>query len=100
MPTVEQLKAALVEHGPLAVTLNADNCFTVYKGGVFNGHNKYSPNHVLVLIGWDDSKRAWLIKNSWGVEWGEQGFGWIEYGSNSIGKFAAWIQPSPSTRQQ
>ena len=104
MPSPEQLKAALVEHGPLAVAINADNCFTVYKGGVFNGHNKYSPNHVLMLIGWDDSKAdnkgAWLIKNSWGVEWGEAGFGWVEYGSNSIGRFAAWIQPSPSTRER
>lgn len=99
MPTVEQLKAALVEHGPLAVTINADHCFTSYKGGVFNGRKKYTPNHVLVLIGWDDDKRAWLVKNSWGEEWGEAGFGWVEYGSNNIGLYAAWIQPSPSTVQ-
>jgi hypothetical protein len=95
MPTVERLKAALGEHGPLAVTVFADHCFSVYKAGVFNGRNNRTINHVVVLIGWDDEKGAWLIKNSWGKDWGENGFGWVAYGSNNIGLFAAWIQPSP-----
>jgi C1A family cysteine protease len=99
MPSVEQLKAALIEHGPLAITILGDNCFFVYRGGVFNGHNSGDTNHAIVLIGWDDSKSAWLIKNSWGTKWGENGFGWVEYGSNNVGLYAAWIQPSPSIRQ-
>jgi hypothetical protein len=98
MPSVERLKAALVEHGPLAVAVWADYCFSVYKSGVFNGQNNRSVNHVVVLVGWDDEKGAWLVKNSWGKDWGENGFGWIKYGSNNIGLFAAWIQPSPSIR--
>ena len=95
MPSVEQLKTALIEHGPIAVPMWADHCFSVYKSGVFNGNNSRSINHVVVLIGWDDAKQAWLIKNSWGKDWGEDGFGWIKYQSNNIGLFAAWIQPSP-----
>lgn len=97
LPSVAQLKQALIEHGPLAMPIHGDACFSVYQGGVFNGHNAGEPNHVVVLIGWDDQKQAWLIKNSWGEEWGEKGFGWVAYGSNSIGQFAAWIQPTPST---
>jgi len=97
LPTVEQLKRALIEHGPLAAPLRGDSCFSVYHGGVFNGPKQGDPNHVVVLIGWDDERQAWLIKNSWGEEWGEQGYGWVAYGSNNIGRFAAWIQPSPST---
>ena len=95
MPSVEQLKAALIEYGPLAAPMWADHCFSVYKSGVFNGQNNRSLNHVVVLIGWDDAKRAWLVKNSWGNDWGENGFAWIKYGTNNIGLFAAWIQPSP-----
>jgi len=95
MPTVEQIKLALIEHGPLAAPMWADHCFSVYKSGVFNGENSRSINHVVMLIGWDDAKQAWLIKNSWGKDWGEDGFGWIKYRSNNIGLFAAWIQPSP-----
>ena len=100
LPGVDQLKAALLEHGPLAMPLHGDNCFSVYQGGVFNGHHPGDPTHVVVLVGWDDQKQAWLIKNSWGEEWGEKGYAWIAYGSNDIGKYAAWIQPSPSTEEQ
>ncbi|MDB5319487.1 MAG: cysteine protease [Phycisphaerales bacterium] len=37
-------------------------------------------NHVLVLVGWDDTKKAWLVKNSWGDQWGYHGYGWVGYG--------------------
>jgi hypothetical protein len=95
MPSVEKLKAALVRYGPLAMPIWADYCFSVYKSGVFNGRNSRSLNHVVVLVGWDDERKAWLIKNSWGKDWGEDGYGWVEYESNNVGLFAAWIQPSP-----
>jgi cathepsin L len=99
LPTVEQLKTALIAHGPIVMPLHGDSCFSVYHGGVFNGHHGGDPTHVVMLLGWDDQKQAWLIKNSWGPDWGEQGFGWIAYGSNDIGKYAAWIQPSPATEE-
>ena len=56
-------------------------------------------NHAVTLIGWDDSKSAWLIKNSWGTGWGdtcgfgtERGYMWISYTSDNIGYAAAWVQ--------
>jgi len=99
MPSVEKLKSALVKHGPLAAPMWVDHCFSVYKNGVFNGQNNRTINHVVMLIGWDDAKGAWLIKNSWGKNWGEDGFAWIKYESNNIGLFAAWIQPSPVNQE-
>jgi len=92
LPTVEQLKTALIEHGPLVAPIYYDNCLANYRGGVFNEKDLGMINHVVLLIGWDDEKEAWLIKNSWGENWGEKGFGWIKYGSNNIGVFAAWIE--------
>lgn len=92
LPTVEQLKTALIEHGPIVTPIYYDNCLANYRGGVFNENDLGMINHVVLLIGWDDDKQAWLIKNSWGEEWGEKGFGWIKYGSNNIGVFAAWIE--------
>ncbi len=91
LPTVEQLKTALVEHGPLVAPIYYDECLANYRGGVFNEMDLGMINHVVLLVGWDDEKTAWRVKNSWGEEWGEQGFGWIKYGSNNIGVFAAWI---------
>lgn len=91
LPTVEQLKTALVKHGPLVAPIVYDECLGNYRGGVFNEKNLGTVNHVVLLVGWDDDKEAWMIKNSWGKEWGENGFAWIKYGSNNIGVFAAWI---------
>ena len=47
--------------------------------------------HAVVAVGYDDGKRvrnlstgaattgALLLQNSWGVEWGDQGFGWLPF---------------------
>jgi hypothetical protein len=92
LPTVLELKTALIEHGPLVAPIYYDDCLANYRGGVFNEKDLGMINHVVLLVGWDDEKEAWLIKNSWGETWGEKGFGWIKYGSNNIGVFAAWIE--------
>ncbi|HEY0460663.1 MAG TPA: C1 family peptidase [Pyrinomonadaceae bacterium] len=91
LPTVEQLKTALIEHGPLVAPIVYDECLANYKSGVFNEQDLIKINHAVLLVGWDDAKQAWLVKNSWGEDWGEKGFAWIKYGSNNIGVFAAWI---------
>ena len=93
-PTVAQIKRALLEHGPLAalVRVDADGKFQAYKGGVFNEHDTFAPNHAILIVGWDDTLKAWRIQNSWGEEWGERGFMWIGYDSNSVGQYAAWVE--------
>jgi cathepsin L len=93
-PSVEQLKKALLEHGPLAITVNVTHLFQAYHSGVFNEHDPGPINHAVLLVGWDDSKGAhgaWRIKNSWTTRWGEHGFMWIEYGCNKVGYRAAWV---------
>lgn len=99
VPTPKQLKTALIEHGPLAAPIHADSCLIGYRSGVFNERDNQTINHVVLLVGWDDDKQAWLIKNSWGEEWGEKGFAWIKYGSNNFGQFAAWIDAYDYTTQ-
>jgi cathepsin L len=90
-PSTDELKKALLEHGPLSVCVNATSLFIAYKHGVFNEHDNGDINHAVLLTGWDDSRGAWRIKNSWTSRWGESGFMWIEYGSNKVGTLAAWV---------
>lgn len=95
VPTVAQIKGALVAHGPLAVAVYATPAFQSYTSGVFNeNNNSHGINHGVVLVGWDDNKGAWLIRNSWGTGWGMSGYMWIAYGSNKIGYAATWVRPA------
>jgi cathepsin L len=98
-PTVAQIKAALCAHGPLAIAFMATPAFIAYTGGVYSetGVPVDTINHAVTLVGWDDAKHAWLVKNSWGTGWGISGYFWIKYGSNNIGYAAAWVQ-APSNK--
>ena len=98
-PSVADLKRAMCQYGPLSVSVNATPLFQAYTGGVFNEGANSSTNHAVLLIGWDDDKGAWLIKNSWGNGWGstagygdEKGYMWIAYNSNRVGRWAQWIK--------
>jgi len=62
--------------------------FKMYQRGIFEYNGTQTPNHAILIIGWDDSlgeNGAWLIKNSWGTSWGVSGYGWVAYGAANIG---------------
>ena len=95
---VDKIKAALCRFGPLVVGVRATDAFIAYTGGdgvPFDAFESGDINHAVTLIGWDDTKQAWLIKNSWGTGWGENGYMWIAYGCNNIGSHAAWVYAKP-----
>lgn len=37
--------------------------------------------HAMCIVGYDDAKQAFKVRNSWGIEWGENGYVWIAYNS-------------------
>lgn len=91
IPTVTAIKTATQTYGCVTAYVYATSAFQAYTGGVFSSTKKYtSTNHEIVLCGWDDSKQAWLLKNSWGPTWGINGFMWITYTSCRVGEGAAW----------
>lgn len=106
VPAVATIKAALCKFGVISTTLFADDNFKHYTGGYFFGFKssvyQYAPiNHAVAIIGWDDSIQCWLIKNSWGTDWGtecgyntERGYMWIKYDSNNIGVQSIWVNAS------
>ncbi|NLE21938.1 MAG: hypothetical protein GX624_04050 [Actinobacteria bacterium] len=61
--------------------------------------SRKQPNHHVLIVGWDDTfsaskfldgrrppgDGAFLIKNSWGTDWGDKGFAWVSYYDATIG---------------
>lgn len=90
-PSVAAIKAAICKYGPVTATVRATDAFAAYQGGVFDEGAPGPTNHAIVLVGWDEARGAWLLRNSWSTGWGEDGYMWIEYGSNSVGKYATWV---------
>jgi hypothetical protein len=89
-PSVDDIKASMCKYGSITAAVAATPAFIAYGGGVFDERSSSQINHAVTLVGWDDSKGAWLLRNSWGTNWGEDGYMWIEYGSNSVGAYSAW----------
>lgn len=80
LPVNEQapLIEAIATKGPVVISVDAGPWMN-YAGGVFNGCNKDATiNHAVLLVGYGRDatlgKDYWLIRNSWGPEWGEKGF--------------------------
>jgi C1A family cysteine protease/outer membrane lipoprotein-sorting protein len=86
--TVEQIKQAIYQYGPVSVAVCVNSAFHSYSGGVFSGPTCHSINHAVALVGWDDNQGeegVWFLRNSWGTGWGEDGYMRIEYGVCDVG---------------
>ncbi|KAG8499091.1 hypothetical protein CXB51_005492 [Gossypium anomalum] len=90
----DQIAANLVKHGPLAVGINAVFMQT-YMGGVSCPYICFRTlDHGVLLVGYGAAgyspirfkdKPFWIIKNSWGANWGEDGYYKICRGRNVCG---------------
>lgn len=85
--TANDFKSSVYSYGPSYWRYDVHNDFYDYwnygaPGEVYvNNTNSYVGGHAVLLIGWDDSKGAYLCKNSWGEYGGPNGDGtfWIAY---------------------
>ena len=93
VPSTEDIKNAIYNQGPLSVAVYVDSYFQAYTGGIFSNTSASQPNHGVILVGWDDTGGYWIMKNSWGTGWGENGYMRIEFGANNIGYAAAYGVP-------
>lgn len=91
------IKTALMD-GPVSSVMEIHTDFYGYSGGVYDQIGfSYEGHHVVLLIGWDDAEQAWIAKNSWGTEWGINGFFKIKYQAVRIGMFTTKIEVIEST---
>jgi hypothetical protein len=89
--------------GPLVTTMDVYSDFFYYKDGIYkHSEGTYQGGHAVLIIGYDDLNQYFIVKNSWGRDWGEQGFFNIAYSElNSVVEFGYWTiayrgaQPAP-----
>lgn len=87
----EAIKHALM-NGPVTAFFHEDSGYDAYTGGVYKCEGERTEgSHFVLLIGWDDAAGAWIAKNSYGPNWGENGFFRIAYGTCGIGQWVAQV---------
>ena len=71
------MKAALAVQ-PLSVSVQAASTFSHYSSGIYTDATCASDksNHATLVVGWgkSGSTEYWIMKNSWGSGWGEDGY--------------------------
>lgn len=74
------LKYAIGCIGPFAVAVDVEDSFRHYRGGIFDNRGCSSDigklNHAVLVVGYgnDNGRDYWLVKNSWGRNWGMGGY--------------------------
>jgi len=72
----------IAQNGPIVAAFNAPSNLFSYHHGIFEGgklqkdDNWEKTNHAIVVVGWgeNDQGKYWIVKNSWGEFWGENGY--------------------------
>jgi hypothetical protein len=109
----DTIKSLIHQHGPIAAGINVTQDFINYWS--FNqDENDYYPdtneswgnrlNHIIVIVGWHDDSTInnggyWICKNSWGTDWGYDGFFNIEYGGLFTGTYISWVDYEPNDQR-
>lgn len=65
------LKEAIASTGPVSICVDASN-WSLYKSGVFANCGTTNLNHAVTAVGYQ-ADGVWLVRNSWGTTWGDQG---------------------------
>lgn len=93
----ENMQLELVKNGPISVGFQVFSDFFSYSHGVYSHESSsdahpdpfYSVNHAVLIVGYgvdkETNKKYWMVKNSWGKNWGLDGYFMIERGTNNCG---------------
>lgn len=87
---VDAMQKEIYNRGPIACSVDSAP-LEHYTQGVVSGESS-STNHVVTVVGWgaDAGGMFWIVRNTWGEFWGEQGFARIRQGSLGIESSCSW----------
>ncbi|MBN2531909.1 MAG: hypothetical protein JXB88_03400 [Spirochaetales bacterium] len=86
------MKSILAGKNCIVVGLEVYENFDTYSGGIYKSiRGRDMGGHAILVVGYDDSKKAYKLINSWGTSWGEKGYIWIDYDIFEKITFEAWV---------
>ena len=83
----DKIKKEITANGPVETGFNVYADFMSYKGGIYvHESGSLQGGHAVVILGWgtEDGIDYWICQNSWGEDWGEQGYFRIKMGICAI----------------
>jgi len=92
-----EMMQELMQNGPIAISVNVQNDFMYYMDGIYSGAHMapiqetdgwQEMQHAVLLVAWgeEQGQKYWVLQNSWGPDWGEDGgFMRIKRGENDSG---------------
>jgi len=85
-PSQESNMLAQIQESPMSICVDA-TLWQTYQGGVITSSSGCGTaiDHAVQATGYNAPGNYWIIRNSWGETWGEEGFVWVEYGANVCG---------------
>lgn len=87
------IKNALMD-GPLVLYMEVYSDFYHYRSGIYQPVDSasFEGGHAVVLVGYNEQQDYWICKNSWGTNWGEDGYFRIRFGACAAGTWVtkAW----------
>ena len=94
----EAMKQEIAQRGPIACGVAVPEALEEYTGGIYcdeTGDTNIVHDISVVGYGEEDGKPYWLVRNSWGTHWGEEGFFRVCRGTNNIAieSDCAWATP-------
>eukprot|EP00760_Papus_ankaliazontas_P023186 PhM_4_TR1972/c0_g1_i1/m.43786/K01373/CTSF; cathepsin F len=77
----DQMMSWLAENGPISIAVDASS-WQFYMGGVMTSCTSSQIDHGVLLVGYNKTgtQPYWIIKNSWGPNWGEKGYIYVAMG--------------------
>ena len=81
-----QVIMEILQYGPVVAGFQAMEDFQYYTGGVYeHTTGGLLGGHGVVIVGYDEAGQYWICKNSWGTNWGEEGWFRIRWGTGLLG---------------
>lgn len=85
------IKAWIAKEGPVSACYEVFEDFYAYRSGVYRHISGPSKGwHCVTVVGYNDTGGYWIAKNSWGTNWGDQGYFKIKYGECSFEHYGMW----------